>query len=111
MRLVVDPSTSTRKVNVDGAAGEGAVKKSMRDIYGGRHAVIDEYPSIVDVSFFHFHQLYIRDRGGKITGRDDAGSVVVIKLPALPWTPGSARHLEACRNNLFAHRPWEGEPT
>ena len=36
---------------------------------------------------------------------------VVIKLPALPCTPGSARHLEACRNNLFAHRPWEGETT
>ena len=49
--------------------------------------------------------------GGRITARDDAGSVVVIKLPALPCTPGSARHLEACRNNLFAHRPWEGEPT
>ena len=52
-----------------------------------------------------------RDRGGRITARDDAGSVVVIKLPALPCTPGSARHLEACRNNLIAHRSWEGEPT
>ena len=70
MRLVVDPSTSTRQVNVDGAVGE--------------RAVIGSYPSIMDVSFFRFHQLCTRDRGGRITARDDAGSVVVIKLPALP---------------------------
>ena len=86
VRLVVDPSTITRQVNVAGAAGEGAVKKSMRDLYAGRRAVIGSYPSIMDVSFFRFHQLYTRDRGGRITARDDAGSVVVIKLPALPCT-------------------------
>ena len=78
MRLVVDPSTSTRQVNVDGAAGEGVVNKSMRDLYAGRRAVIHKYPSIMDVSFFHFHQLYTRDRGERVTARDDAGSVVVI---------------------------------
>ena len=83
----------------------------MRNLYAGRRAFIDKYPSIMDVSFFKFHQLYTRYRGGRITARDDAGSVVVIKLPALPCSPGSARHLEACRNNLFAHRPWEGEST
>ena len=50
-------------------------------------------------------------QGGGDQRKTDAGSVVVIKLPALPCTPGSSRHLEACRNNLFAHRAWEGEPT
>ncbi|CAN0543926.1 unnamed protein product, partial [Ectocarpus sp. 12 AP-2014] len=82
----------------------------MRDLYAGRRSVIDKYSSIMDVSFFQFHQLYTRDRGGGITKRDGAGSLVVIKLPALPCSPGSARHFEACRNNLFAHRPWEDEP-
>ena len=43
------------------------MKKSMRDLYAGRRAVIDKYPSIMDVSFFDFHQLYTRDRGGRIT--------------------------------------------
>ncbi|CAM9107682.1 unnamed protein product [Ectocarpus sp. 13 AM-2016] len=110
VRLVVDPSTSTRQINLDGAAREGALKKSMRDLYAGRRSVIDKYPSIMDVSFFVFHQLYTRDLGGRITARDGAGSLVVIKLPALPCSLGNARHLEACRNNLVAHRPWEDEP-
>ena len=58
MRLVVDPSATTRQVNLDGAAEEGALKKSMRDLYAGRRAVIDKFPSIMGVSFYQFHQLY-----------------------------------------------------
>ncbi|CAN0482712.1 unnamed protein product, partial [Ectocarpus sp. 8 AP-2014] len=54
VRLVVDPSTSTRQVNLDGAAGEGARNISMRDLYADRRSVIDKYPSIMDVSFFQF---------------------------------------------------------
>ncbi|CAM9499968.1 unnamed protein product [Ectocarpus sp. 12 AP-2014] len=64
VRLVVDPSTSTRQVNLDGAAGEGALKKSMRNLYAGRRSVIDKYPSIMGVSFFQFHRCTLGTGGG-----------------------------------------------
>lgn len=68
VKLAVDPSATTRRVNLAGPAGESAVKTCMEIVYAARKEEVQSSPGILGLSYFKLNEQFRLGKNNKLGG-------------------------------------------
>ena len=115
-RLNVDPDQQSRAICLrngtdhDGSVaggGQRALGMTSLERYAGRVSSLSDYPDVMTLSAYEFTRAF-KTINGKLHREPSPADIIVIKLPVIGATKGSRNYSLRCRNNLVAHRPWNG---
>ena len=115
-RLDVDPDQQSRAIRLqngtgrDGSIAEGsqrALGMASLELYAGRASSLSEYPDVTSLSAYEFTRAF-KTINGKLQREPSPADIIVIKPLVIGATKESRKYHLLCRNNLVAHRPWNG---
>ena len=115
-RLNVDPDQQSRAIRLQNGTGrEGSIAgggqrtlgMTYLERYAGRAYFLSEYPDVTTLNAYEFTRTF-KTINGKLQREPGPADIIVVKLPVIDATKGSRNYTLCCRNNLVAHRPWNG---
>ena len=114
--LNFDPDQQNRAIHLQNGPGrersiaggsQRALGMTSLERYAGQASSLSEYPDVATLSTLEFTRSF-KAVNGKFQWEPNPADIIVIKLSVIGATKGSRNYPPRCRNNLVAHRPWNG---